>query len=583
MHPADRDDTTRYLCAAAHLDDDFADDAIREFLVEPTRAVPPTPGVRAGAVLAEAVAARARRKLRDGALLVLLVLALFLFSGTALLIWVVAAVGVALAGAVAKARADSGALGAVVERADLMRRLVPMLAVLAVGGVLAYAILEYSGGSSSDFDGMTGSGSSDTDTAATVLSIFLVLALAAVLVVDELIVWHHLNNRFGRGRMVPEPRPEQLNSQVRQVYGAGSGRFLTRLSTLLSGRREATAPARVGETNGDEPPAAPIVVARGYKMFVGAGLPHEPWSFAVPLKPSSEGGEVRELTAGLLYGRVVEEMERLRAATSLSPGRRFAGLSVTEQIVVAAEELIDFGFDGHAETGARDFLAGPAAAPYPMLRGHRVRELRDQPLEWARYYLCCQLETWDRDFVVSAYLHLAVDETTLYIEWTPCVLPPIRSGYRAIDSLSDSPLPAIGRALVRLIGLPASVPRRVARFCGTIKPPKRRRGTVSPDMYGVQYSLRELAADDVLHNYFQLADRERYLKVLESRLIPAISDVMREAGYEVATLEERAAVVSNNNTYINNSTVNNSGVLGGRGNRAAVQPSAAAATKGPGT
>jgi hypothetical protein len=123
MRPADRDDTTRYLCAAAHLDDDFADGAIREFLVEPTRAVPPTPGVRAGAVLAEAVAARARRKVRDGVLLALFVLALFLFSGTALIVWVVVALGAASAGAVSKVRADSGALGMVVALPSIKQNL----------------------------------------------------------------------------------------------------------------------------------------------------------------------------------------------------------------------------------------------------------------------------------------------------------------------------------------------------------------------------------------------------------------------------------------------------------------------------
>ncbi len=563
LNPADRDDTTRYLCAAAHLDDDFADEAIREFLVEPTRAVPPTPGVHAGAVLAEAVAARARRKIRDGFLLALLVLALFLFSGAVLILWVAVAIGIALAGTAAKVKADGGALGALVERGDLMRRLIPMLAVLAVGGVVAYALLEYLGGSEE----------SDVDTAATVLAYFLVLALVATLVIDELIVWHHLNNRFGRGRTMREPTPAELNSQARAVYAAGSGRFLARLIALVGSQQGGSAPARAGETNGDQLPAAQVVVARGYKMFVGAGIEYEAWSFVVPLKPSSEGGEVKELTTGLLYRKVVEQMDRLRVATSLSPSGRFAGLTVTEQIVVAAEELIDHGFGGHAAVG--DFLAGPAAAPYPMLRGHRVRELRDEPLEWARYYLCCQLETWDRDFVVSAFLHMAVDETTLYIEWTPCVLPPIRSGYRLIDSMSDSPVRAIGRALVNLIRLPATVPRRLAQLCTTIKAPHRRRNMISPDMYGVKYSLRELAADDVMHNYFQVADRERYLKVLESRLIPAIGDVLREAGYEVATLEERAATVSNSNTYISNSTISGQ-VIGGRGNRVSGQSAPAA-------
>ena len=67
-----RDNTTRYLCAAAQLSEVYANTAIREFLVEPLRAIPPAPGVDTTAVLREAVAARARRRIRDGVLLILL-------------------------------------------------------------------------------------------------------------------------------------------------------------------------------------------------------------------------------------------------------------------------------------------------------------------------------------------------------------------------------------------------------------------------------------------------------------------------------------------------------------------------------
>ena|SRR6266545_2512471 len=72
VEPTTRDDVTRYLCAAAHLDDDYADGAIREFLTERTRQIPPSPGVDAAAVLTEAVAAQARRTLRDWALILLM-------------------------------------------------------------------------------------------------------------------------------------------------------------------------------------------------------------------------------------------------------------------------------------------------------------------------------------------------------------------------------------------------------------------------------------------------------------------------------------------------------------------------------
>ncbi|HEX2297596.1 MAG TPA: hypothetical protein VHH34_03605, partial [Pseudonocardiaceae bacterium] len=60
---------TRYLCAAVHLDAKFANEAIAEFLVEPVRSFTPSPGVDSAAVLREAVAARARRRIRDAVLL----------------------------------------------------------------------------------------------------------------------------------------------------------------------------------------------------------------------------------------------------------------------------------------------------------------------------------------------------------------------------------------------------------------------------------------------------------------------------------------------------------------------------------
>jgi hypothetical protein len=227
-----------------------------------------------------------------------------------------------------------------------------------------------------------------------------------------------------------------------------------------------------------------------------------------------------------LYERVKRAMGTLRDAAYLGPGGRFAELRVSEQVVVAAEELVD-NLDR-----ARDFLAGPTAAPYPLLRGRRVRELREKPLEWARYYLRFQVET--RDLVVSAYLHMAVGDSTLYVEWTPCVLLPVKQEYRAIDARPDSPLAPVAQAVLRFLMLPLTVPARLHTVCSVIRP--ARRSALTPDMFGVTHSLRELAADTDMRNYFQLADRGRYLKVLESRLTTTLVEALTEAGYDVAGL-----------------------------------------------
>ena len=516
----ERDDTTRYLCAAAHLDDRFTDRVIREFLTEPTRAAPPVAGVRAGAVLAEAVAARARRKIRDTLLVTLFAGIVVTLSLSIVTAWLIVAV-IVFVGLVR---------GGPDHRPGVVRRLLPAISGGLVAGALL-AVLFAAGGATTSYS------YDDPDlTPAAALAIGLLVVLLGVLLVDEFVVWRHLEERFPRGHPVPDPAPGELSPHERPVYLFGARPFLVQLRRLL--HRKVTPPAEDGE------PAAPVIVARGYRMFVGAGEPYGPWSLAVPLRPRPDADGVLPLCAATLYERVTRAMDSLRDAAYLGPGGRFADLRVTEQVVVAADELI-----GNLDR-AGDFLAGPAAVPYPLLRGQRVRELREQPLEWARYYLRFQVEAWDRDFVVSAFLHLAVSDTTLYVEWTPCVLLPLRKEYRAIDARPDSPLPPVARAVLRFLTLPLTMPARLRAVCSVIRPKRRPPGQLAPEMYGVAHSLRELAADTDVQNYFQLADRGRYLKVLESRLMDTLVEALGAAGYEVAALERQAATVANSSVYL---------------------------------
>lgn len=501
---SERDDTTRYLCAAAHLDDRFTDRVIREFLTEPTRALPPAAGVRAGAVLAEAIAARARRKVRDTLLVVLFCGVLSTLSLSLVIAWVL--VGVAVAVGVGLATGDT-------------RRLLPAIG----GGLVAAAVLVvllYSGASPTSYSVLD-------LTPAVVVAVALLVVVLGVLLVDEFVVWQHIEDRFRRGGAVPEPAAGDLSPRVRRVYLFGAKHFRTQLRRHLNERQRLLAPGPDDSASdtGEVPLPAPVIIARGRRMFVGAGEPYGSWSLAVPLRQRPDADRVTPLTAQALYERVDRAMDSLRDVVHLSPGGRFAGLRVDEQIVVDAAGLVD-----NLEQ-AGDFLADPTAVPYPLLRGQRVRELRDDPLEWARYHLRFQIETWHRDVVVSVFLHLAVCDTTLYVEWTPCVLPPVMQRYRAIDTMPDSPLLPVANAVLRFLTLPMSVPARLRAVCSVIR--SRR---LPHDRYGVAHSLRELAADTDVRNCFQLADRSRYVQVLESRLTLALAEALREAGYEVAGL-----------------------------------------------
>ena len=550
-----RDDTTRYLCAAAHQDPEFANGAIREFLVEETRPVSGSVGVDAAAVLGEAVAARTRRKLRDTALILLLVGMIVVAPGGMLVGWVVLAVVLSIP-----------AMARTVRQGELSAKPAMYLigAVVLVGLAIAFwpvieALLP-AVSAPYDYGALPSSTTSDVYT---VLTVVAISALLSVLLADRLVVWKNFNERFwpNRGAVGSPGGPALADTfarvRDRSVFQFSPGLFLSQLRRYVDPRATAADPLP-HEAPAPGPPA-PLIVYRDFVPFVGAGRPEDPWSIAVPLEELPDTETAVELTTESLYAGIRAEVESLRAATTLAPGRRLRQLDIGERVIVSADELIDHLGD----RSAADFLARSGVAPFTMLRPGRVRSISVDPVEWARYYLCFQLETWDRDLVVSVFVHVAVGQGALYVEWTPCVLRPIRKRYREIDRMSRSLWRPLLNGVLDLLRLPASIPGRLAHTLSLIRPVRKERNVINADSYGLATSLRELASARQVDNYFQYADIDRYLKMMESRLVLGVSRMMREAGYSPASFDAQAATVVNNNVSIGDTNVSVGGSVGG--------------------
>jgi len=516
VEPKTRDDVTRYLCAAAHLDDDYTDDAIREFLTERTRQIPPSPGVDAAAVLTEAVAARARRKLRDWALILLMTV----FALVAPIIFTAVWILVALPSFLKEYR---------VRRAAEWMKFALKVGVILV---LALIFLDWFGVGSPGHLSSILEPSGDRPAAAAAF----VGLLLAILLTDELVVWRHLFVRFRRNRSIEPMRRRTVlrfaSQTVRDNLRAG-----TTLWPPMAHMPD------VSQTIDPLFGAAPVIVYRSYRPFVGSGKPFEAFSIAVPLEAAVD--QPKRITTDDLYDVIAREVGSLRQATALAPGLRLAGLAIGGQIVVSADELIDH----LGEPAAGDFLPSPEARPYTWLRKERVRDIRANPLEWARYYQYYRLETWDRDLVVSVFVHVAVDMNALYLEWTPCALLPIRKKYHEVDTMSESVTIPIGRALRQLVQLPASLPRRLVKALALTRPEPEEQD-VDPDKYGVARSLRELAQDWRIRDYLQVLDQSRYLKLTKSRLVLAVSRFMRASGYSTASFDTQATTVINKSVNI---------------------------------
>jgi len=532
---AEQDATTRYLCAAAHLDPAYGRSVIAEYLVEPTRAVPPSPGVDPVAVLREAVAARHRAKLRDGVLTVLLLVFLFLNPPLTVL-WLIAAVSATVV--LGRQQAEPGS-GRGQQRTVLVLALLAGLAVASVVVLAGVPYLLLGLGLRGSVDGLIGG--------------FVVgLLIVAVLLVDELVVHELARGRFRSGRFTADPDrlPPGWERSVRTL---GVSSFGERLERVAAAER-----MRVGGRD-----LADVIVHRGWNPFLGAGVPVRDETLALPLEPADEDDgdgpvEPRPFTASDLEEHVVASVAELRRSGSLSPGHRFAGLTVRDQVLVPADRLVR----NLAAPPVPGVLVDLEMPPAMHLGADFARRMADAPPEAARHYRCFRIEAWERDLVMSCYFAASTDQKTLYLEWTHCVLLPPREAFRSIDRPARTG--PVLRGLLEAVRLPASAPARVVNLCHWFGRIRQRPGEVVPDRYGADLGLRELAADTASYSYLQDADAIRYIQIVEQVIFRAVSKFLSERGYSVVDVLEAARSNIVNNMTIQGGTFNNSAVGIGR-------------------
>ena len=126
---------------------------------------------------------------------------------------------------------------------------------------------------------------------------------------------------------------------------------------------------------------------------------------------------------------------------------------------------------------------------------------------------------------------------------------PIRESYREIDHVDDEG--ALRRTLRSAVLLPATAPGRLVRLCRRLVPTHRRLDEIDPDLYGAAESLRELAAETGLSEYFQRSDAELYIQVLEQAVFRGVTEFLAAKGYSVATVREVAhtTITATTNVY----------------------------------
>jgi hypothetical protein len=307
-----------------------------------------------------------------------------------------------------------------------------------------------------------------------------------------------------------------------------------------------------------------VVVYSGYSPFVGSGYEVGGWSFAVNTdrpKGAVDGGKSpTPFEASEIHDAVARALRTLP----------LDGLAVEDRLFVSGKHVRD----------DRRFLPDQFSRPVARVGPEVVEEVRRAPTPVARVYLDVRVVDWQGELVFSTFVRFSKTGNCLFAEASHFVLPSLASHYHVVDGLTPQPT---ARSLATIAGqslvaLPKVMPASAAKTVMGAAGPSRRsledrsvRRSIRENNafdYGATTSIRQQGTAAAYQRYFQLLDKEMYLKVVERRLIDTILAFLDEKGVDTSDLRQQSQHIYNNGVIVNGGALNSHNVAVGTGARA---------------
>lgn len=527
---------TRYLCVGAELDEVFARQVLGELLAE-HRVVAPSYGIDVVPVVLHALKAERRRMLRDMALCALVL--------TELVLAPIPAVAVLLVTSwTAWARRSAGGTG----------RAMSLIIGIALLAFSAAAWLQYQDllllGPAADLLRVGGMDRLDRF----LVSLPVVVLLAGLVRYTE---WH-----VGRALVGRQLRADRFDPGAVRV--PLSDRLRRRLAVI---DHQQYGGVTVYRSDAEDP-------------FVGAGIVMDgTWSIALDLHPKrdllNEGaGKMRWFTPAELHRDLGQRLAGLGDA-GLGQPYRLPSLELSDEVFVDGLTSWD-GLPAHVRL---------VRSPARVKEQERIANVPTGPL---RHFKCVRVESWGGELVMTVFVHLATQGRTLFVEFTPCLLPPIRPEYHVVDiwpvPTAEERGAAIREAWGGSVGALVAAPARLVESWRLGSEPGRRERTLRRALSrghvvdrGAVTSVRQLGARPLPDHYFQRLDARKYLNVIQVQLFNAITDFLDAHSIDTSELRERQTAILNKSVTIQGLTIQGDNTVIGSDNRLTVGRGAAGA------
>jgi hypothetical protein len=196
-----------------------------------------------------------------------------------------------------------------------------------------------------------------------------------------------------------------------------------------------------------------------------------------------------------------------------------------------------------------------------------------RPTHRVRFYKCLRIIDWHGELVVSLFLRFSIDKGRLFVELSRFVLTPLRPEFRRVDGIDPEmtlrqALSMAGRALARTLPLWLRSPSPILRPLFRLRREARRLRRVKRDYffdYGAPATALDRARSTQYTRYFQMLDREMYVKVLERCVLDTIVDFLDRHDVDTSELTERRETIINNGIMVPGGSVKAHNIAVGEG------------------
>jgi hypothetical protein len=277
-----------------------------------------------------------------------------------------------------------------------------------------------------------------------------------------------------------------------------------------------------------------------FRPFIGAGIAHEPWSFAMELKRKNTdaASPAPRITSRQILDLIRPQLERLKQSSATSRDR-LRELEIQECVFLPAglsrEEL--------------------AAGYRPESVGAHLAEAVDEGGEARRLFLRIRVGAWDEQVVTTILVRVHTQGGLLVLEVAPHILTPVRPDFKVADAIATGHGEGLLRLGVRaLVAAPtASVSAGISAVRGIgsafrmwLSDPQH----AYPD--GPAASVREMGSVPEVR-LFQEMDVSRYVKTIQDRVVNGVREALRSQGYDTGEFEQHVVNVSGNGVFIGGS------------------------------